>query len=149
MMRKLTTLLAAAAVALTALAPATPADARHRRDRDYGYDCRYDRDCDRYGRHDRYDRRHYRDRDDNDDEIAAGVLGLVLGVAVGAMVANSNSNRQAPPAQRRYYNDMRGSAYDRDYGYEDPYYDRAPQCTRTERQYDRYARRYVMVDVPC
>lgn len=143
MMRKLTTLLAAAAVALTALAPATPADARHRRDRDYGYDCRYDRDCGRY------DRRHR--RDDNDDEIAAGVLGLVLGVAVGAMVANANNNdnRQAPPPQRRYYNDMRGSAYEQDYGYEDPYYDQQPQCTRTERQYDRYARRYVMVDVPC
>jgi hypothetical protein len=142
MIRNLTSLRAAAAFALTALAPA-PADARHRRDRDYGYDCRYDRDCGRYDR----GRRHH--NDDDDDAIAAGVVGLVLGVALGAMVSDANNRRQAPPPPQPRYEDRRGSAYERDYGYEDPYYDRTPQCTRAERQWDRYAQRYVTVDVPC
>jgi hypothetical protein len=42
------------------------------------------------------------------------------------------------------------SAYESDYGY-DPYEAAPPreQCTRPERQWDRYANRYVTVDVPC
>lgn len=40
-----------------------------------------------------------------------------------------------------------GSAYDQDYGNDGP--PPQSQCTRRERQYDRYAQRYVTVDVPC
>jgi hypothetical protein len=53
-----------------------------------------------------------------------------------------------------YYADRGGSAYERDYGgYEGGYDprldDRRDQCVRRERQWDRYANRYVTVDVPC
>lgn len=49
----------------------------------------------------------------------------------------------------------RGGAYERDYGVAppqagyDPRLQQPPQCTRRERQWDRYANRYVVVDVPC
>ena len=49
------------------------------------------------------------------------------------------------------YDDPR-AAYERDYGMApDGAYERgaAPQCMRRERQWDRYAQRYVVVDVPC
>jgi hypothetical protein len=163
MIRKFTALMAAFAFAAVSLAPA--ADARDRHGRHGGY---YDRG---------YHGRHYRDRD-HGDEVAAGVLGLVLGVAVGSMLAQPREPRiecydnyrrcprAAPPSG---YYDRRGyeeqgydpryeddySAYERDYGYEggyrggDPYVERAPECTRQERQWDRYANRYVTVDVPC
>ncbi|HVK80661.1 MAG TPA: hypothetical protein VM915_08600, partial [Verrucomicrobiae bacterium] len=113
---------------------------------------------------------------DNDDEVAAGVLGLVLGVTLGAALASQprqapppraqcydNYQRCAPPPQYynqgydqgSYYEDPR-SAYEQDYGYAqpegsyDPYYEqRQPQRTCRERQWDRYANRYLMVDVPC
>lgn len=166
MIRKLTALLAAFAFAAVSLAPAG-ADARDRR----GHDGYYDRGY--HGGH--HGRRHH---DDNGDEVAAGVLGLVLGVAVGSMLAQprdrqvqcyDNYRRCPPPAPPPGYYDRRGyqdqgydpryedddSAYARDYGYEggyrgdDPYVERAPECTRQERQWDRYANRYVIVDVPC
>lgn len=158
MMRKFTAMLAAFAFAATAFAPA--ADARdHRRD---GY---YDG-----GRHYRdYDRRrHYRHHDDDDgDAVAAGVVGLVLGLAIGSLASQpsqprarcyDNYQRCAPPPRRdEYYydqgryDDRGGSAYERDYGLEggDDGYDQREQCTRRERQWDRYANRYVTVDVPC
>jgi len=165
-MRKFTALVAAFAFAMTTLAPAA-ADARDRRGHG-GYDGR--------GHHGR----HYRDRD-NSDEVAAGVLGLVLGVAVGSMLAQPREPRvqcydnyrrcPAPPPQRGYYDrgyeqqgydrryeDDRRSAYEQEYGLEggrydegsyDPYVEREAQCTRRERQWDRYANQYVTVDVPC
>jgi len=156
MLRKLTALAATLAFALTTLAPVA-ADARDRRHDSYWG-----------GRHDGY----Y----DNDDEVAAGVLGLVLGVTLGAALASQprqapppraqcydNYQRCAPPPQYynqgydqgSYYEDPR-SAYEQDYGYAqpegsyDPYYEqRQPQRTCRERQWDRYANRYLMVDVPC
>ena len=149
-MRNLTALLAAALLAFTTLAPAA-ADARDHR-RGHGY----------YEYHDdyRYDRRrrHHRHRDNDGDALAAGVLGLILGVAIASAVNESRDRRDAD----RYYQDRRDyrdrysdpyyddydrrSAYERDYGaYPPP----APQCTRRERQWDRYARRTVTVDVPC
>jgi hypothetical protein len=164
MMRTFTALLAAFAFAAATLTPAA-ADARDRRGHG-GYDGR--------GHHGR----HYRDRD-NSDEVAAGVLGLVLGVAVGSMLAQpreprvqcyDNYRRCPPPPPRDYYErgyrdqgydrryDDDRSAYEQEYGFEggpyaegdyDPYVERAPQCTRRERQWDRYANRYVTVDVPC
>jgi hypothetical protein len=167
MIRKFTALLAAFAFAAVSLAPVS-ADARDRR----GHGGYYDRG---YGGH--YGRRHH---DDNGDEIAAGVLGLVLGVAVGSMLAQpreprvqcyDNYRRCPPPAPPPGYYDRRGyeeqgydpryegdySAYEREYGLRggpgegdyDPYVERAPECTRQERQWDRYANRYVIVDVPC
>jgi hypothetical protein len=171
-MRTFISLLAALALAATSLTPAA-ADARDRR----GY----------------YDNRHhghhgyYRDHDDDGDAVAAGVIGLVLGLAIGSLASQPrgpdcyNNYRRCPPPRRgdydpRYgdprYGDPRGyddsgleggydpryedprAAYERDYGRApegayDPYAERAPQCTRRERQWDRYANRYVVVDVPC
>ncbi|MGQ0531997.1 MAG: hypothetical protein ACT4OF_04795 [Caulobacteraceae bacterium] len=155
MIRKLTSMLAALVVAVATLAPAA-ADARDRRG--HGY---YDR-----GHHGGYydHRRGWRDRDD-DDAVAAGVVGLVLGLAIGSMASQSQRyddgcyDRCAPPP-RRCYDPCRRDGY-HDEGYYDPryddrryddrydpYYERS-QCTNRERQWDRYARRYVWVDVPC
>jgi len=160
-MSKFVTLLAAFAFAATTFAPVGAAEARDRRG---GY---YDG-----GRH----HGHYRGRD-RDDELAAGAIGLVLGLAIGSLASQprqpqarctNNYQRCAPPPQYRddgYYQDQRyederyyeeelegggyvddgRSAYERDYG-------AAPadrQCVRQERQWDRYANRYVVVDVPC
>lgn len=145
-MRKLTALIAAATLALTALAPAA-ADARDGRGR--GWDRHYDR-----GYYD-HDRRYDRDRhDDHGDAVAAGAVGLILGLAIGSI---ANQPRPEPPRyyddrsyQPGYYEDRR-SAYEQDYGYAEPYYEPPIQsrCMRAERQWDRYARRYVTVDVPC
>jgi hypothetical protein len=166
-MRKFTSLLAAVALAATSLAPAA-AEAR-----------------DRHGRyHDggRHHHRYYRDHDDG-DAVAAGVIGLVLGLAIGSMASQprqpdcADTYRRCPPPERergyydprdddpRYYDEeLEGgydpryedprAAYERDYGRPpegsyDRYVERAPECTRRERQWDRYANRYVVVDVPC
>ncbi|MEQ1709328.1 MAG: hypothetical protein ABL864_13460 [Terricaulis sp.] len=165
MMQKFTAMLAACALAGTVLAPPA-AEARDHRD---GY---YD------GRHhDGYydNRRRHRDRDDDDgDAVAAGVIGLVLGLALGAAAsqprqpqARCYDNYRRCDAPQGYYNqgyqDQRGydpryddrrSAYERDYGaspqgYSEPYSPQRTQCMRRERQWDRYANRYVVVDVPC
>ncbi len=166
MIRKLTALLAAFALFATAMAP-TNADARDRRD---GYYDRHHNDgyYDRDYRH----RRYYRDHDDDDgDAVAAGVIGLVLGLALGAAASQPRQRRDGcydnyrrcdgygqqgyydPRYDQRYYDPR--AAYARDYGYPPPppgYYNdpyARPQCTRRERQWDRYANRYVAVDVPC
>jgi len=156
MMRKFMTFVATALFAVATLTPMeASAQRRHhggwgtdyagcRPDNNYG--CERDRDrreahngYNRYGYGyggDYYDRRH----DDDDDAIAAGVIGLVLGAVVGAAIADSN-NRSDDRYDDRY--DDRGySDYDRQYA-PTP----APQCR--ERRWDRYANRYVMVDVPC
>lgn len=157
MIHKISALLAAAMIAFVTLAPA-PADARDGRGRGY-----YERDHGRYYG----DRgRRWRDHDDDGDAVAAGVVGLVLGLAIGSMVSQprepryacrDNYQRCAPPPQQGYYDQGgyydRRSAYEQDYGYAPPppprgYYE-APQCTRRERQWDRYANQYVVVDVPC
>jgi hypothetical protein len=157
MMRKVSAMLAAALFAATTLAPV--AEARDQR-RD-GYSRHYDRDYDR-------GRRHRRHHDNDGDAAAAAVVGLVLGLAIGSLASQPSQPRArctdnyqrcaAPPRddyyQRdsRYYDDRGGSAYERDYGLEggDQYYeDQRPPCERRERQWDRYANRYVVVDVPC
>jgi hypothetical protein len=156
MIRKITALAAAIAFALTSFTPVT-ADARDRR-----HDGYYGRHYDGYN-HNRH--RRWRDRDDHGDAVAAGVIGLVLGLAIGAAASQpreprarcyDNYRRCEPPQDYyrdgyyeqdpRYYEDSR-RAYERDYGAApDARYE---ECVRTERQWDRYANRYVTVDVPC
>ncbi|MEQ1619228.1 MAG: hypothetical protein ABL883_12895 [Terricaulis sp.] len=156
MKRKLISVVAAAALALAAIAP----DAALAQDRrGYRDDHRGDRHGEYYGGHDyrdyrgydRHHRRYRRDRDDHGDAVAAGVIGLVLGLAIGA----ASSDRREPQA-RCYDNYQRCEPPRRYGGYDqgayEPGYDDGPaaqQCTRQERQWDRYARRYVIVDVPC
>lgn len=150
MMQKFATILAALAFALTTLAPATASAQRYRGGHDRGYHhgggywgdgcrrdnnygCERDRDRRRYGR-------------DDDDAVAAGVIGLVLGAVIASAVANSNNNDRRDDG----YYDRREDDYYRGGDYrDDPYYEPEPQCTRQERQWDRYANRYVTVDVPC
>ena len=160
MMRKFATILAALAFGLTTLVPAT-ASAQHRGGydrgghdrggydrgrgrghygdgcrRDNNYGCERDRDNRRYG------------RGDNDDAIAAGVIGIVLGAVIASAVSNSNNNDRRDDGYYDRDDDYyRGGDY-RDEGYynEPP---PPPECTRRERQWDRYANRYVTVDVPC
>jgi hypothetical protein len=154
MIRKFTSLLAAVLVAMATFAP-TAADARDRRG-GHGY---YDG-----GRHGGYDnhRRRYRDRD-NDDEVAAGVLGLVLGVAIGSMVGQASRDDRyydrRPPPRRCYDPCSRDGYYDQDYDpyYDDPraqyerdYYDRGgSQCMQQMRRWDDRSQSYVIVEVPC
>lgn len=158
MIRKVTAVLAALAFTAVTLAPTAQAY-DHRRDGYYS------------GRHDRdYDRRYrHRDRDDG-DAAAAAVVGLVLGLAIGSLASQprepqarcyDNYQRCAPPPQRyerdgyydQRYDDRGRGAYEDEYGLEggrDDYYEpQREQCTRSERQWDRYANRYVTVDVPC
>jgi Ni/Co efflux regulator RcnB len=143
-MRKFITALAASALALTTIVP-TQAFADHRRDGYYDH-----RD---YDRHDRRRGRHH--HDDDNDAAVAGVVGLVLGIAVAAAVTDAsrqrdnrvqcydNYQRCAPP---QGYGD--GAYYEGDYG-DDRYYDDGGRCVRTERGYDRQTGRYVTVEVPC
>lgn len=176
-MRKITGLLAALVLAAASLAPSA-ADARDRRHHGGHYSDGY------YDRHD-----YYRDRD-HGDAVAAGVVGLVLGLAIGSLASQprepgcADNYRRCPPPQgyygpgggdpryvdprdrdQGYYRDddqLEGgydpryddphAAYERDYGMAPGGgYERrdTPQCMRRERQWDRYAQRYVVVDVPC
>jgi len=153
-MHKFATILAAVAFGLTTLVPAT-ASAQHRGGYDRGYDrghhdggrwrdgCRRDNN---YGCERDRDRRRY-GRDDDNDAVAAGVIGLVLGAVIASAISNNNNDRR----DDGYY-DRRDDDYYRDSRADDRYYDPPPpepQCTRPERQWDRYANRYVTVDVPC
>lgn len=159
MKRTFTAALAAITLAATALAPAAEARDHHGRGDGYydgrghgGYDRHY-RDGRYHGRGDYY----YRDRD-HGDAAAAGIIGLVVGLAIGSAITQDQAPacRQQCPRGSGYYQNPRyapqrdpyyddgGSAYEEDYG-GDP----RQQCTRRERQWDRYANRYVTVDVPC
>ena len=154
MTRKISAALAALVLAVTVMAP-TGASAHDRRDgyyRDYrDYRDRDYRDGRDYRRYD-YGRYDYRRRDrDNGDELAAGVVGLVLGLALGA--AASQPREQRYSCSDNYRRCDGGDYYGDGYGYAPPpppgYYDPRSSCTRQERQWDRYARRYVYVEVPC
>jgi hypothetical protein len=151
MMRKITGLLAALAFATTAaLAPV--AEARDHRGYDrggYGYG---------YGDHHR-GRGYYHDRHDRGDAVAAGAVGLILGLAIGSLASQPRQQGcydrcGAPPPPPRCYDRCggyqddprydRNSAYEGDYGYED-----RSQCWNRVERWDRNLRRYVMVNVPC
>ena len=74
------------------------------------------------------------------------IAGLAI-FGVIAAIASSANERSSRPRQRGYergYDPRYDDRYD-DRGY----YEEDRRCTRTERQWDRYANRYVMVDVPC
>lgn len=165
MIRRLTTMLAAFAIALATFAPTT-ADARDRRGgyRDHGY----------------YDR-HHRDRDDHGDAVAAGVIGLVLGLAIASAASENDrcDDRYGcapPPPPRRCYDpcarqdgyydqgydpryaggeepyygeDDTRAQYERDYGLEGGRYADPRPCTQQVRRWDERNRRYVIVNVPC
>lgn len=175
-MRKVISVLTAVALAVAVLAPGS-AEAQRR-----GY--HNDRSYEHYD----HRRGYYRDHDNDGDAVAAGVVGLVLGLAIGSLASQDRRYREAPcydnyqrcaPPQGYYapgysnqgYYDQgyQGQGY-RGQGYQgqgyydpryggleggyDPRYDQRgyappPQCTRRERQWDRYAQRYVLVDVPC
>lgn len=155
MARKFAALLGAAVIAFTALAPSVAAaDPRHRGG-DRGY---YDN-----GGRGHYDDRYrggYRHRDnDNDDALAAGVVGLVLGAVIGSALSESRRDppRQAyypPPPQPGYsggYSDGPPPGYGGGYGNQG-YYDNGPQlCVQRQQTWDPYARRYVTLErrVPC
>lgn len=147
-MRRFSTLLAAALFAFATLAPAA-ADARDRRgDRGRGYD--------RGHYSERYDHRRHRD-DRRNEAVAAGVIGLIVGVAIASAAQERRDRREAERAAAQddyyyddgYYEDDSRSAYERDYGDRSYNAPPEPQCMRRERQWDRYANRYVTVDVPC
>jgi opacity protein-like surface antigen len=151
MMRKITSLVAALALAAASLAPGV-ADARDRHGHG-GYNYYHG------GRH------YYGYRGHRGDAAAAGAVGLILGLAIGSLANQPQRggcyDRCAPPPppcgscgpQGGYYDqgydprDDGEDAYEDDYGVKDAVEDY--QCTRPERQYDRYAQRYVTVDVPC
>ena len=165
MISKLTAILAALALAVTSLAPS----AAEARDHHRGWD---------RGGYYHGGGRHWRGHDDDGDELAAGAIGLVLGLALGAAASQPRQARYGyssgyncyrcapppPPCGGGCYNQ---GYYDQHYsgpppgyynqGYDDrdleggyePYYDQRSSCTRRERQWDRYANRYVIVDVPC
>jgi hypothetical protein len=159
MIRKFMTMAAAATLALGALAPVAEARDGHWGGRGGYYD----------GHRGHYRYYHGRYYNDHGDAVAAGVVGLILGLAVGSAVSAPRDNRGCydrcdappPPPQYQGYDPGQdqgydqgdsGSAYEQDYGTAPPKqggYPQARQCTRSERQWDRYANRYVTVDVPC
>jgi hypothetical protein len=109
------------AVAATALTAAAPADAQRYR---------------------------YRNYNRGGDVAAGALLGGIVGLGVGAAIANSNRGRYydrgyyydaPPPPPRRYY-------HDRGYGYGYGGYDYRLRCW-TQRQWDPYYGRNVRVRV--
>lgn len=142
MAKKLTALVGAALVIFAAVAPSVAsADPRYRGRGDRGY----------YDNHRGYNDGRYRGHrhNDNDDALAAGVVGLVLGAVIGSTVTQANNDRRdryyaPPPPPPRYSG---GPYYD---GPPPQYYE--PQlCVQRQETWDPYARRYVTLErrVPC
>lgn len=120
-MRKLLTLALAGLISGTAmLAPVTPsmADPRdiysNRGSQAEQWRLR-NRDGDRHGRWDRDDRRNWsrRDRDRFDDnDLAAGIVGLAVGTIAGAAIAGSSGNSHVARCEARYQSyDVRSDTY--------------------------------------
>lgn len=153
MKRQLCAALAALTLAVGMLAP-NSAMADDRRHGGYGRG---------YDRHDHYDRNYYdrgrghsynrghRHHDDNDDELAAGIIGLAIGTMLGAAIASPRAPQRTYAPPPRAYAPPPPSYYDQGYdrgGYYDQGYDRGRTCYRQERQWDSYAGRYLTVDIP-
>jgi hypothetical protein len=142
MKRIWTAALAAFAMLATSLTPA-PAMARD----DHGYGG--------YGRG--YGGHYY--HHGHGDAVAAGAVGLILGLAVGSALSEprydryDSCDRCGPPPPPRCYDgcgyDGRRADYERDY-YGDSGRD-GDVCVRQVRQWDPYAGRYVWVNLrrPC
>ncbi len=161
MMRKFIAMFATVAFAMATFS-ATPASAQRYGDRGNYHNSRghdgydrgrrgYDRgyynrpECyDRQGRNHCYDR-----RDDNDDAVAAGVIGLVLGAVIATAVANGGNNQRQD--NNGYYSGGQDDGYYRDdsgyYRGNDGYY--GQQCMQQVRRWDRTQDRYILVNVPC
>ena len=144
MLRKILASLAAAAVFATTFSPVDAAAQRH------GY---YDRDHRDYGRGRRH---HHRDRD-NGDAVAAGVVGLILGVTIASLATQQRDQRVESRSyyggrdqgyDPRYDDDRSGSAYERDYGSQGDYDDDRP-CLRREERWDNASGGYITVNTPC
>jgi hypothetical protein len=164
----------ASILALATLAP-EPAFARDGDRRDRGGH-HYDRGHSDHGWRDGRHRRHRRHNDDG-AAIAAGVLGLALGLALAASVSDDDGPQQAqcwdnyqrcapgqaygqPYAQPNSYaaqsNDEGYSAYEEDYGPAPQQSQRAPQyaapdgrggCITQVEQWDPVAGRYTLVNL--
>lgn len=143
MLRKVLASLAAAAVFATTFSPVDAAAQRH------GY---YERDHRDYGRGRRH---HHRDRD-NGDAVAAGVVGLILGVTIASLASQQRDQR----SQQSYYggrdqaydpryDDRSGSAYESDYGDSGAYYEDDRPCLRREERWDNASGGYITVVTPC
>ena len=100
------------------------------------------------------DRRHYRHRRDNDDAVAAAVLGGVAGLALGAALSNGSRGRgyydngyRYDPRYDGYYRGGR-SYYGRGgyggYGYYDR--PRYRTCVTRDRVWDPYIGRRVTIE---
>ena len=149
-MQKFTAILATIAFTAATLTPVA-ANAQRRDGWDgrhsSAYSCRDGRRdrCDSYYG-DRRGRQHRRDRDNDNDAVAAGVLGLVLGVVIASAIANSGTSNTAD-ANRGYYDDYDSrDAYERDYQLEGGDYS---QCLQQQRRWDERSGQYIIVNVPC
>lgn len=147
MAKKFAALAGAAIFALAAVAPSVASAEPRHRGGDRGYYDNY------RGGH--YDGRRGRHRGNNDDAVAAGVVGLVLGAVIGSALSESRRDPPPgyypPPPQPRYS----GGYYDGPppgYGAGPGYYDQGPQlCVQRQQTWDPYAGRYVTLErrVPC
>jgi hypothetical protein len=101
--------------------------------------------------------RYHRDRDNNNDAAAAAIVGGVLGLALGAAIAGSNSKNRGYSSNSYYgdgyYNNgyYRGgsSYYDNGYyggRYAQPYAYAPRTCVNRERVYDPYIGRRVTIE---
>lgn len=92
--------------------------------------------------------RYYRDRDNNDEAVAA-IVGGIAGFALGAMVAGNDNDRRYhrngyyQPRYSSYYGNGYGYGYAPSYGYAPRYGYRT--CTRKERVWDPYTGRRMTV----
>ncbi|MDX2232985.1 MAG: hypothetical protein NW200_00675 [Hyphomonadaceae bacterium] len=105
-----------------------------------------------HGRHGYYDRGHYgrgyhdrgRHHDDDNDALAAGVVGLALGAVLGAAIASPPAPRHYAPPPPAYY--PPAPAYYPPPAYHGGYRASAPVCVVRERVWDPYAGQYVRVE---
>lgn len=148
-------LLAALCALLMIGATAAPAYADHR---DRGWSRGYD--------HHRYDRGRRYHRDNDNDAVVAGVLGLAIGALIGSAASRPRYASPPPPPPRRYYG---GCGYNPCAPAPQPYYEQSYQgggyygpqpyngayeddlCIVRERQYDPYVGRELVIErqVPC